>query len=189
MISLAFIALIHCCVAGVLLAIDEKRTSLMRLALWLQIPVISSPIIVWIFSAGFSLNLTWIGKVLGVNFWLGSQYQFNLLQELPWGGGANLYAVLMLVLLRRLKTPLAKPIPNIATHIDTILQYRLLNTPFSGRGIHLLSYPDGSMSVVVGDAHYSSVDEVPYEDVKLQIRSAIEEWEKRTTLYEHGHNG
>lgn len=106
LISIAFMALYaFVTIAGVLFALDERRTKPLRLALCLQIPLISSPLIAYRFSAGFSLIVALIGTELGVNFWLGSIWQFNLFGELPWGIGINLFALLMLFLIRRYFAP------------------------------------------------------------------------------------
>ncbi len=178
-ISIVFVALYaFVTITGVRLAFDDHHTNLMRLAIWLQVPVLSSPIFAWIFSAGFSLNLTWIGTIVGVNFWLGSRWQFNLLQELPWGIGINLFAVLMLILLKHMKSEVVMKFPDIASQINTILQYRILDTHLAGCGIYLQSLLDGNISIVVGTRHYLSINDVPDEEVKLQVKYAIEEWEK-----------
>ena len=165
--------------AGALFAHDERRTRLLRAAFWLQIPLISSPIIAWGFSAGFSLNLTLIGSELGANFWLGSFWQFFLFGELPWGVGINLFAVLMLFLLGRTQVPQAESAPSVAAQIDSILQSRLLNTHLADRGIRLQSLPEGDMSIAVGLDHYVSVEDVPEEEIKSFIRSAVDEWVRR----------
>lgn len=178
MILMGFVALYaFVTIAGVLFARDERRTRPLRTALWLQIPLISSPIIAWGFSAGFSLNLTLIGPELGANFWLGSFWQFYLFGDLPWGIGINLFAALMLFLLGRTHVPQVETSPSMAAQIDSILQSRLLNTPLADRGIRLQSLPEGDMSVVVGPDQYASVDDVPEEEIRLLIRSAVAEWE------------
>lgn len=178
MIPMGFVALYaFVTIAGVLFARDERRTRPLRTALWLQIPLISSPIIAWGFSAGFSLNMTLIGPELGANFWLGSFWQFYLFGELPWGIGINLFAALMLFLLGRMHVPQVETSPSMAAQIDSILQLRLLNTPLADRGIRLQSLPEGDMSVVVGPDQYASVDDVPEEEIRLLIRSAVAEWE------------
>lgn len=165
--------------AGAFFAHDERHTRLLRAAFWLQIPLISSPIIAWGFSAGFSLNLTLIGSELGANFWLGSFWQFYLFGELPLGIGINLFPVLMLFLLGRTKGPQVGSAPSVAAQIDSILQSRLTNTHLADRGIRLQPLPGNDMSVVVGLDHYVSVEDVPEEDIRSIIRSAVDEWVRR----------
>lgn len=167
-------------VAGVLLAIDERHTTLMGIVIGLQIPIISSPIIAWIFSAGFSLNLTWIGAELGFNFWLGSQWQVNVFQELPWGIGINLFAMLMLILLRGLRKKQVILPPSVSGEINPILPTRSANISLGDRGIQQRKTPQGDVRIMVGSQAYT-LDEVPDADVKLQIKSAIEELHEIST--------
>ncbi len=70
---------------------------------------------------------------------------------------------------------------SIVTQIDAILQARLLGTPLEDQGIKLRESPDGSVLVHVGSRVYQSVEEVPDEAIKVALRAAIAEWEKRYT--------
>jgi hypothetical protein len=83
----------------------------------------------------------------------------------------------------------ASDVPNISlksksitAQIDDILQERLVNTPLEMRGIRLLDAPDGRVVVFVGIENYDGVDAVPDDEVRHAIRSAVTEWEKRSSL-------
>ena len=165
-------------VAGVLYALNEHNTRLLRVALWLQIPWISSTIIVWRFVAGFSFALTLFDGGLNLVYWLGSFWQFNIFEEQPAGIGINLFAVLMLYLLRHVRDLKQDAQPSLATQVNSILQLHLLDTGLADRDIQLQSLPEGGLSIKVGEGQYGSVDEVPEEDIRRAIRSAIAEWEK-----------
>ena len=179
-ISMGFVALYtFVTIAGVLFAQNERRTLPLRAALWLQIPWISSPIIAWHFTAGLCVAVTLIGEAPSVEFWLGSVWQFYLFRELPVGIGVNLFPVLMLFLLGRVLNPQEGSTPSVAAQVDSILQLRLLNTPLADRGIRLQPLPKGGVLVGVGANQYASVDDVPEEEIRLVIRSAIAEWESR----------
>jgi hypothetical protein len=174
-ISLVFIGLYTLVtVSGVLLAIDERHTKLISIVIGLQTPIISSPIIAWMFCAGFSVNLTWIGAELGFNLWLGSQWQVNVFQELPWGFGINIFAVLMLILLRGFRKKQVILTTPVNGQINPILQAKLANISLGDRGIQLRISPEGAVRTMIGSQEYNS-DEVPNADVKLHIKSAIEE--------------
>jgi len=76
-------------------------------ALALQIPWLSSPLIAYEFAAGFRCTVAVIGGSFkwGVT-WLGANYELGLLEDNPWGVGVNLFAVVMFVLLWwSVKTP------------------------------------------------------------------------------------
>lgn len=88
-------------ISGLLFAQNPRRTPPLLVALVLQIPWISSPLIAYQFTAGFHATVGLIGGSLIADFWLGSGWQLNLFRELPWGIGINLFALLMLVLLGR----------------------------------------------------------------------------------------
>jgi hypothetical protein len=165
--------------AGLLYVQNERRTLPLRAAFLLQILWISSPIIAWRFTAGFEFTLSFIGGVLNAEFWLGSLWQFNLFQELPWGFGINLFAVLMFFILLRMRATPVEPLPSIASQVDSILQLRLLNTPLAKRAIRLQSLPEGHVMVWVGTQNYASIDEVPDMEIRTAVRAAITEWENR----------
>jgi hypothetical protein len=88
-------------VSGLLLVINPRRTWPVMIALLLQVPVFSSPIIAYRFSAGFHVTVSIIGGNLSAGFQLGSHWQFNLFQNVPWGIGINLFALCLLVVVAR----------------------------------------------------------------------------------------
>jgi hypothetical protein len=73
------------------------------------------------------------------------------------------------------------PANSIVAQIDTILQSRIAGTSLEERGVFLAQSPEGSVMVYVGLTKYLGVDQVPDEEIKTAIRSAIAEWEKKYT--------
>ena len=88
---------------GILVGIRlaEGRGIERRLILFyaLQIPWISSPILGYRFASGFNLSGALIGFELNGFFRLGSDWQMNLFQALPWGIGLNFFALAMAIYL------------------------------------------------------------------------------------------
>jgi len=70
---------------------------------------------------------------------------------------------------------------SIVGQIDTVLQKRLMNSPLFKRGIRLQDSIRGGVDVYIGSQKYGTIDDVPDEDVKSEIRAAIAEWETRFT--------
>jgi len=68
---------------------------------------------------------------------------------------------------------------SIVQQIDSVLQKRLLNTPFDGQGIRLQESLEGAVEVYVGLQKYEAIDDVKDEAIKKMIRSAITEWEEK----------
>ena len=106
-LMLGFIALYaFVTTSGLVLVQDPKRIDLLIVALSLQVPWVSSPLIAYKFTAGFQVCVTFIGGHFYGGFRLGSDFQINFFQHLPWGVGINLFAVALLVLvLRATRTP------------------------------------------------------------------------------------
>lgn len=72
------------------------------LALWLQVPWVTSPIISYRLSAGYSFSASYYPPVdFGFFFNLGSEFILNLLRPDRWGIGVNFAAIILLLLLRR----------------------------------------------------------------------------------------
>jgi hypothetical protein len=82
-------------------------------------------------------------------------------------------------------TPASLPPPppkSIAMQINDILQEKLVGTPFENRGITVNDGPDHGVIVTVDDQKFSGVKEVPDEEVRNLIRSAVLDWEKQNKL-------
>ncbi len=88
-------------ISGLVFVQNPKRTGPLIVALALQIPWISSPIIAYKFVAGFQVSAAFIGSEFNGGFRLGSDFQINVFQQLPWGVGINIFALAMLILLAR----------------------------------------------------------------------------------------
>lgn len=70
---------------------------------------------------------------------------------------------------------------SIVGQIDTVLQTRLMNTQYAKSGIRLQESLQGGVEVYVGLQKFDSIDEVPDEAIKSEIRAAIAEWEEKFT--------
>jgi hypothetical protein len=68
---------------------------------------------------------------------------------------------------------------SIVQQIDSVLQMRLLGTPFEGQGIRLQESLEGAVEVYVGLQKYEAIDDVKDETIKKIIRAAISEWETK----------
>jgi hypothetical protein len=101
--------------SGLLFVHNPKRTGPLLLCTAIQIPWVSSPIIAYKFAAGFQVCVALIGGKFSGGFRLGSDFQINLFQRLPWGIGINLFALLMFVLLLRAEQARDQPpAPEVA---------------------------------------------------------------------------
>jgi hypothetical protein len=75
--------------------------------------------------------------------------------------------------------PIAVPeFKSIAKQINDILQARLAGTQFEARGITVNDAPDRGVMVTLDGEKYQGVKDVPDEEVRNLIRSAVVEWEK-----------
>ena len=101
-LMLGFLALfVLVTVSGLLFVHNPERTGLMIVSLALQVTWVSSPIIAYRLAAGFQVCVALIGGHWAGGFRLGSDFQINFFQQLPWGAGINLFALVLLVLLVR----------------------------------------------------------------------------------------
>ena len=75
-------------------------------------------------------------------------------------------------------TPSTPEFKSIATQIDEILQEMIADTPFDKRGITVNDTPDHGVMVTLDGKQYPGVKDVPDEEVRNLIRSAVVEWEK-----------
>lgn len=102
LLMVAFLALFaFITVSGLVFVHNPQRTDLLIVALALQIPWVSSPIITYRLAGGFQVSVALIGGRFAGGFRLGSDFQINVFQLLPWGAGVNLFALALLVLLLR----------------------------------------------------------------------------------------
>jgi hypothetical protein len=69
-------------------------------------------------------------------------------------------------------------IKSIAMQIDEILQEMIADTPYEMRGITVNDAPDHGVMVTLDGNKYPGVKDVPDEEVRNLIRSAVVEWEK-----------
>lgn len=70
---------------------------------------------------------------------------------------------------------------SIVGQINQILQARIVNTPLEAKGVSLMESVTGGVNVYVGVKRYETIDDVPDEEIKAQIRAAIAEWEDKYT--------
>ena len=75
---------------------------------------------------------------------------------------------------------------SIAMQIDEILQEMIANTPFEERGISVNDAPDHGVMVTLDGNMYPGVKDVPDEEVRNLIRSAVVEWEKTSKFSSRG---
>ena len=70
---------------------------------------------------------------------------------------------------------------SIVGQIDSVLQTKLMNTKFAKAGIRLQESLQGGVQVYVGLQKYATIDDVPDEQIKSEIRAAIAEREQKYT--------
>jgi hypothetical protein len=105
--------------SGVVFVHNPNRTTLLAVSLALQVPWVSSPIIAYKFAAGFQICGALIGGRPYGGLQLGSDFQINFLQPLPWGIGINFFALALLILLvQATRTPATPRVPT-ATGTDS----------------------------------------------------------------------
>ena len=84
--------------SGLIFVHDPQRTSPLIVALALQVPWVSSPLIAYKFAAGFHVTAGLVSGQFSGGFRFGCDFQINFFQQLPWGAGVNLFALALLVL-------------------------------------------------------------------------------------------
>lgn len=89
--------------SGLLYAERPHCTIPLLVAFGLQIPWISSPILSYHFSAGFHIMLGLMGGRINAGIRLGSDWQFGLFQQHPSGAGINVVALVLFVLIARIR--------------------------------------------------------------------------------------
>jgi hypothetical protein len=70
---------------------------------------------------------------------------------------------------------------SIVAQIDAILHAQLAGTPLMEKGIRLQESPEGGVIVWVGIQKYQGIEDVPDEQIKAAIRTAIKTWEDKYT--------
>ncbi|MBI3476497.1 MAG: hypothetical protein HY010_12260 [Acidobacteria bacterium] len=109
-------------VSGLAFVNDPQRTRPLLAAIAIQIPWITSPVIVYKFAAGVNTVLSMSGPAhagnfgvhFGWAFFLGSSWEFALLQDNAWGIGINWFALLLFILLRRSVRSSSPSVPSPA---------------------------------------------------------------------------
>jgi hypothetical protein len=76
------------------------------------------------------------------------------------------------------KTEIAVPL-SIVAMIDEVLQKKLAGTPLAEKGVRLEEGSIGEVIVFIGKTRYSGIDAVPDEEIKVLIKAAVAEWEKK----------
>ncbi|MBW8011783.1 MAG: hypothetical protein FVQ83_11170 [Chloroflexi bacterium] len=70
---------------------------------------------------------------------------------------------------------------SLSDQIDEIVQEMLEDSPLKERGIRLMEIEGRGMVFVIGLDMYDEVEDIPEEEVRVLIKSAVKEWEKRTS--------
>ncbi|KJF82112.1 hypothetical protein UA31_08870 [Photobacterium angustum] len=85
--------------AGMALVDNEEKTTPALLALLLQVPIISSPVLFYKVSTGFAASAYFESQRL-TGYWnIGSEYQVHLLPSFNFGIGINIFALILVILL------------------------------------------------------------------------------------------
>jgi hypothetical protein len=111
-ISLIFGAIFGFGMVAGLALVENERLGIVLSQVYqaVQIPVVSSPIIVYRLCSGLVVNLFYQqGGNFGGNLRLGTEYGFYLFVKAPWGIGVNLAALLLLVYLTRCQRKRVEP--------------------------------------------------------------------------------
>jgi hypothetical protein len=69
--------------------------------------------------------------------------------------------------------------PSIAAQVDVILQEKLKGTVLEKRGIRLMELPGKGMVVMIGLDQYDTVEDVPFPEIKMVLKSAVADWERK----------
>jgi hypothetical protein len=112
-LNIAFVALYaFVVVSGLIFADNPNRTTPLIIALIIQIPRASSPMLACGFSTGFHAILGFIGGRVWAHVGLGTEYQLSIMQGMPWGLGINIFpAIAVIVLLVDVIMPKADEAP------------------------------------------------------------------------------
>ncbi len=70
---------------------------------------------------------------------------------------------------------------SIATQINDILQSKIAGSPYEARAIAIKDAPDHGVIVTLDGQSYQGVGDVPDDQVRELIHTAVEEWERQQT--------
>lgn len=103
-------------IAGLLLVQNPRRVTPLIVALALQIPIISSPVIAYQFTSGLDVSAAVSEGKLVFSCRFGSFAQFNYRQQLPFALGVNFFPLALLIATvitttRRRRAPVVIPEP------------------------------------------------------------------------------
>ena len=107
-------------VSGLLFVQDARKTRPLMVALAIQIPWLSTPVLVYRLAAGLHLTVGFIGTSgnlsLTSKFLLGSTWEFALGRDDNVGLGVNLVALLLVMLLKSsIKSSVRLPLSDLAS--------------------------------------------------------------------------
>lgn len=71
---------------------------------------------------------------------------------------------------------------SIVEQVDDILQEKLASSPLTEKGIFLQEDPKKGMVIWVGLNSYEGIDDLPDPAIRDIIRSAVREWEAKTSV-------
>jgi hypothetical protein len=97
--------------AGLIFVQNSRITDPLVAALALQIPVLSSPLILYEFGVGLYLSVGISGTHLFYLLRFGMQWQFWIMHQSPWGFGVNLVPAFLVVAIK-----LSQPRESGITH-------------------------------------------------------------------------
>lgn len=173
--------------SGLLFVQNQQRIAPLRLALWLQVPWVSSPVIAYQFVSGFHVTVGIADGYLTTDFWLGSGWTFYLFTEFPWGFGINLFALFMLVLLARsirssITTPSGTTVVSQLPHtfvdeIDQVVQRCLAESDLHDYSVHVYNQPSGDIAIAVNNKVYREVSMIEDAAIRHLIQRSIDEWQ------------
>jgi hypothetical protein len=174
--------------SGLLFVQNHQQTWPLRVALRLQVPWISSPVIAYQFVSGFHVTVGLAGGYINADSWLGSGWTFYFFTEFPWGFGINLFAIFMLVLLARsmrtsnIVLPSRTVVPSLpytfVDEIDRVVQRRLVESDMHDHSVHVYSQADGKVAIAVNNKVYGRVSMIEDAAIRDLVQGAIDEWQE-----------
>jgi hypothetical protein len=106
-------------ISGLIFVADSSRTAPILGALALQVPWISSPVVTYIFGSGLNIFVGGRpqqqgGLYFSFDFLFGSSWRFSFLQDAHWRIGVNLFALILLILVWKVRHTTREPAPIVA---------------------------------------------------------------------------